>query len=217
MARNKYPEETVNLIIGVSLKLFMEKGYENTSIQDIIDHLGGLSKGAIYHHFKSKEDILNAVGEQVGSENARMLSLIRDDSSLNGYQKLRKIFQTAVTNTNQEKIFAAAPNLMKNSRFLVMQIEEIFKIVVPDYVQPILEEGRADGSIKTDYPKELGEVILLLMNIWMNPLVIETDAESMLRKLHFLDTMLRGMGLELLNEEMFAAFLRYCEFYKVNN
>ena len=52
MARNKYPEETVNLILDVAGRLFMEKGYEHTSIQDIINNLGGLSKGAIYHHFK---------------------------------------------------------------------------------------------------------------------------------------------------------------------
>ncbi|MEI3015026.1 MAG: TetR/AcrR family transcriptional regulator [Ruthenibacterium lactatiformans] len=44
MARNKYPEETVARILDVSLKLFLEKGYENTTIQDIIDALGNLSK-----------------------------------------------------------------------------------------------------------------------------------------------------------------------------
>ncbi|MEG2060074.1 MAG: TetR family transcriptional regulator, partial [Lachnospiraceae bacterium] len=43
MSRNKYPEETVKLILEESLKLFIEKGYESTSIQDIINHLGGLS------------------------------------------------------------------------------------------------------------------------------------------------------------------------------
>ncbi len=47
-------------ILDVALALFFEKGYDNTSIQDIIDGLGGLTKGAVYHHFKSKEDILSA-------------------------------------------------------------------------------------------------------------------------------------------------------------
>ena len=51
MARNKYPEETVTLILDTAQKLFLEKGYEHTTIQDIIDNLGGLTKGAIYHHF----------------------------------------------------------------------------------------------------------------------------------------------------------------------
>ena len=43
MARNKHPEETVNLILDVALALFFEKGYDNTSIQDIIDGLGCLT------------------------------------------------------------------------------------------------------------------------------------------------------------------------------
>ena len=47
LARNKHPEETVNRILDVAYRLFMEKGYEYTSIQNIIDNLGGLSKGAI--------------------------------------------------------------------------------------------------------------------------------------------------------------------------
>ena len=54
MARNKYPEQTVKLILDVSTRLFVEKGYEQTSLQDIINETK-LSKGAIYHHFSSKE------------------------------------------------------------------------------------------------------------------------------------------------------------------
>lgn len=60
MARNKYPELTVEKILEVARRLFFERGYEQTTIQDIVDNLGGLTKGAIYHHFKSKEDIINA-------------------------------------------------------------------------------------------------------------------------------------------------------------
>ena len=55
MARNKYPEVTVEKILEVSQRLFMEKGYDNTTIQDIVNELGGLTKGDMYHHFKSKE------------------------------------------------------------------------------------------------------------------------------------------------------------------
>ena len=53
MARNKYPEQTVEKILDVSQELFLEKGYEQTTIQDIVNHLEGLSKGAINHHFKT--------------------------------------------------------------------------------------------------------------------------------------------------------------------
>ena len=60
MARNKFPEETERRILEVSRRLFTEKGYEHTTIQDIVDALG-MSKGAIYHHFKSKEDIYDRI------------------------------------------------------------------------------------------------------------------------------------------------------------
>ena len=53
MARNKYPEVTVEKILDVSQRLFLEKGYDATTIQDIVDDLGGLTKGALYHHFLS--------------------------------------------------------------------------------------------------------------------------------------------------------------------
>ena len=65
MARNKYPEITEQRILDASLKLFLEKGYEHTTIQDIIDELGDLTKGAIYHHFKSKSEIIEAVMDQL--------------------------------------------------------------------------------------------------------------------------------------------------------
>jgi AcrR family transcriptional regulator len=65
MARNKYPEVTVERILDVSQRLFLEKGYENTTIQDIVDGLDGLTKGAVYHHFKSKEEIMDAVGDRM--------------------------------------------------------------------------------------------------------------------------------------------------------
>ena len=50
MARNKYPEVTVERILDAAQRLFLEKGYDNTTIQDIVDELGGLTKGAVYHH-----------------------------------------------------------------------------------------------------------------------------------------------------------------------
>lgn len=61
MARNKYPEVTVEKILEVAERIFLEKGYDDTTIQNIIDGLGGLTKGAVYHHFKSKEEILDAL------------------------------------------------------------------------------------------------------------------------------------------------------------
>ena len=137
MGRNKYPEETVNLIIEVATKLFTEKGYDHTSLQDIISETK-LSKGAIYHHFSSKEEIFEAMYRRIGNENSEALAKIRDDKKLNGYQKLKAIFKAALTNPNQGIMMTATPCLLENTRFLAMQIRKIYDIVSPYFILPIL-------------------------------------------------------------------------------
>ena len=65
MARNRHPEQTMERILEEASRLFLQKGFEKTSMQDIMDATG-LSKGAIYHHFASKEDILLRIGARMG-------------------------------------------------------------------------------------------------------------------------------------------------------
>ena len=91
MARNKHPEQTLEKIIVTAARLFVEKGYEQTSVQDILDATG-LSKGGLYHHFKSKEQILNAVMQRrIQYVNKRFQELIRDTPGKNAKEKLKKI------------------------------------------------------------------------------------------------------------------------------
>ncbi len=210
MARNKYPEETVRLILDVAQRLFLTKGYEDTSIQNIIDGLGGLSKGAVYHHFKSKEEIFNAVGDRYNEQVIRELKLVRDDPELTGHAKLKKMFCLSLASSERDIVFTIAPNMLENPKLLVMQMREIFWDVVPYYIQPVIEEGVADGSIHTKFPRELSEVITMLTNLWLNPMVIETDVDSMEKRVRFFDLMLKNMGIDLLDEQMLESYRRYC-------
>ena len=89
MARNKYPEVTEERILEAAQRLFLEKGYDNTTIQDIVDQLGGLTKGAVYHHFKSKEEILNAVSDRMFFQN-NPFEAVKRRKDLNGLEKLRE-------------------------------------------------------------------------------------------------------------------------------
>ena len=68
MPRNKYPEKTVERILQTSYYLFTTRGYDNVSIQNIVDELGDITKGAIYHHFKSKDEILSAIFDKLCEE-----------------------------------------------------------------------------------------------------------------------------------------------------
>lgn len=89
MSRNKYPEITVENILEVSQRLFFEKGYDNTKIQDIADELG-MTKGAIYHHFKSKEEIMNTLGDKLFTNN-NPFEIVKKRTDLNGLEKMKNI------------------------------------------------------------------------------------------------------------------------------
>ena len=113
MARNKYPEVTVEKILEVSQRLFIEKGYDNTTIQDIVNELGGLTKGAIYHHFKSKEEIINALGEKLFFDNNPFVT-VQKQKHLNGLQKMREVIKLNHADIGRTELGKQSIPLLKN-------------------------------------------------------------------------------------------------------
>lgn len=216
MARNKHPEETVNLILDVAFRLFMEKGYEHTSIQGIIDHLGGLSKGAIYHHFKSKEDILIAVTDRITAESNRMLAAIRDRCDLNGRDKLKTIFKESICRPVQNDIFTVAPDFHNNPKLLFSLLHDTIDHAAPEYILPIIEQGIADGSIETDYPEQMAELILLAANVWMNHMIFDSSEEESYRKFMVFSQMMKGFGLDIVDSEMLERLQELTSIYQKN-
>ena len=217
MARNKNPEETVNKILDVSYRLFMEKGYEHTSIQEIINNLGGLSKGAIYHHFKSKDDILVAVTERITAESNRLLAAIRNRTDLNGKEKLKAIFKEALKRPVQNQLFTMALDFRNNPKLLSSFLQETVENAAPNYILPIIRQGISDGSIETDYPKELAELIILVANIWTNPMIFNCSAQESYRKFMVFGQMLKGLGLDIVDEEMAERVEELASIYQKNN
>ncbi len=216
MARNKHPEETVSLILDVAARLFLEKGYEHTSIQDIIDNLGGLSKGAIYHHFRSKEDILVAVTEKMTGESNQLLVDIRDQKNLSGKEKLRALLTKSVNRPVQDEIFTVAPNLGTNPRLLFSMMGETITDVAPNYIRPILEQGMADGTIEAEYPLELAELIMLVANFWMNPMVFDDSVEKVRNKTVIFRQLMKGLGLDVVDDELTDRMVELTAIYQKN-
>ncbi len=216
MARNKYPEETVQLILDVAFRLFMKKGYEHTSVQDIIDQLGGLSKGAIYHNFKSKEDILAAVTDQMTRESNQMLAVIRDRSDLNGREKLKAIFSESLNRPVQNDLFTVAPDFQNNPKLLFYFMQDTVKNVAPNYILPIIRQGISDGSIETDYPEQLAELIIFVINIWINPMISGGSADESYRRFQVFGQMMRGLGLDIVDREMLGRVRELASIYQKN-
>ena len=92
MARNKYPEITEARILDTATKLFLEKGWEETTVQDIVDELGDITRGAFYHHFKSKDYIIDAVTTRMFLGN-NPFKAVEESKSLNGLQKIQYVLK----------------------------------------------------------------------------------------------------------------------------
>ena len=202
MARNKYPEVTVERILDVSQRLFLEKGYENTTIQDIVNELGGLTKGAVYHHFKSKEEIMDAVGDRMFTENDPF-NKVMNRSDLNGLQKLKEMIRLNQSDKARADMNIQSLPILKNPRILAGMIEANRNYLSP-YFQKLIEEGNQDGSIHTEYAKEISELIPLLTSVWLAPTVYPSSAEGMLKKFRFIGEMLEKAGLPVLDDEIMS-------------
>ena len=200
MSRVKNPEKTIDLILNVALNLFIENGYENTTIQDIINNLGGLSKGAIYHHFKSKEEIFVGVCQRIEDQNAYYFDKIRDDKNKTGLEKIKSMIKSSYENPNNDAMMAISSKLLRDAKFVNNQIIEIFEVIAPRYIQPMIEQGISDGTIKTEYPKELAEVLILLLNLWISPMLMKATAAEVRKKLKLFQFMMRRIDIELIED-----------------
>ncbi len=203
MPRNKYPEETRKKIVDTAFKLFTKKGYENTSVQDIIDETG-LSKGAIYHHFDSKEAILLTVYETIHSRTiSQMLQLVHSPQ-LNGCEKLKAMFFNSFRDKEHIDFISSMPGLLDNSHFLALYMKMTMEEVAPHIICPILQEGIADGSIKCEHPLETAQAIMALSNIWMNPLIYADTGENLENKVAVLQQILGVFGIQLADSGLAA-------------
>lgn len=205
MARNKYPEETVQKILDVSRRLFREKGYDHTTIQDIVDALG-MSKGAVYHHFKSKEEIMDRLTD-VYYDEIDWFKGIRLDPSLSGMEKLRGILYFLLTDKKKQELDTLMPYSDKdNPRLRTLILDSTMNHSAP-FVAELLEEGIRDGSIQVSRPKELSEMMMILMNIWIG--MYTESREDFLAKVDCYREFCENMGLPVFDDKLKNAFIEY--------
>lgn len=202
MARpvKKTPEKWKADIIGTAKKLFLSKGYEETSITDIMKEVGG-AKGMFYRFFQSKEELMQALGDQMFFEN-NPFEVIKNRTDLNGLQKIRELLVLNQSDTERDNLNVQAIPILKDPRILTAAIEANRRVLTPLWFE-LLEEGRQDGSIKTEYAKELSE-LLPLINFWLMPSVYPATAEEIRHKYHFIVEVLAKMGLPLIDDKTTA-------------
>ncbi len=202
MARpvKKTPEEWEKEILDAAQKLFLQKGYEETSVSDIMNMAGG-AKGMFYRFFESKEEIMHRLGNQLFFQN-NPFEAVRKRKDLNGLQKIRELLVQNRSDEKRNSINMQAVSILKDPHILSAAIEENRRVLTPLWFE-LLMEGKRDGSIRTEYTKELSE-LLPLINFWLLPSVFPATEEEMRHKYRFVMEVLAHMGLPVFDDEMTA-------------
>lgn len=206
--RSNDSKQTIEKILTVSATLFSEKGFDKTSIQDIVDSIG-MSRGAIFHHFKSKEDILDAVIERQLNYTYEMLEqLVNSIDAVNSRERLIKILETLTSDKNVHAIDRIVNTQIKNPQFVIQRIQAgVNKEAL--IFRGIIEQGIADESIETEYPNECAEVFMLLINIWTNPVLFYRNKTETMRRLFFLQHMMRQLGVDIVSDKLIEALMEH--------
>lgn len=200
MARpvKKTPEEWKREIMEAAKSLFVSKGYEETSVLDIMNLAGG-AKGLFYHFFQSKEELMHTLGNQLFFEN-NPFEAVRERNDLNGLQKIKSLLLLNQSDEERNQLNMQAVSILKDTHILAAAVEENRRILTPLW-RELLEEGRQDGSIQTEYARELSE-LLPLVNFWLMPSVFPATNEELLHKYRFVTELFTRMGLPVFDNEI---------------
>src|ERR1700730_14660757 len=151
--------------LDVAQRLIQTKGYEQMSIQDVLDELE-TSRGALYHYFDSKEALLDGVVERFADSGMSVVAPILADPNLPALRKLEKVLGGIASYKAEHKELVLAIMEVWNSDGNALVREKLRRLSAPR-LQPILSavirQGIEEGLIQSDSPEEMARVIVYLL------------------------------------------------------
>ena len=189
-------------ILDAAYELFASKGYDKTSVAEIIK-LAGASKGGFYHHFTSKEEILETITFGYIEQVKKMYDEVLNNSLKIEEKFIESFYQLNSMKLEQVKDWDKIKNLyaFKDNHVLLRKMGEAFEKETMRYYQQLIQRGVDEGRFFTDYPQELAalwgrEVIKFQqMSRWV--LMDRLDQETFFRTLRFNEQLInKQLGLK---------------------
>ncbi|WMT40963.1 TetR/AcrR family transcriptional regulator [Paenibacillus sp. D2_2] len=205
--RKKYTAKEVrNLILDTASVLFIEKGYEQTSISDIVAGLDGLTRGAIYHHFESKYQIIVGIAKRFIPEQD-LLDSIDERDDLSGLERIQNILLETMFNEDITKSTAISLSLLRDPTFISIYNTQICEVLAPK-IEKYINAGNEDGSITVPQPEQMAEIIILLTSTWFIQALFPNTVETFFEKLKAAQYVLKESGVNVISDEVFSTILR---------
>jgi len=154
-------------LLDVAQRLFARNGYDGTSVNQIIGELG-VSKGAFYHYFESKEDLVEALACRFARATAAQTEDQLRDPTMDAFTKLSAFLHTMRRHKieNVHELRATFEPLFRAEN---LQLYEKTQRAVVDVVRPILTriivEGVKERTFDTPEPESAAETIMHLLTM----------------------------------------------------
>lgn len=153
----KKPEERRREIIAAANELFQTKEYEATTMKDVMEAVG-IAKGTIYHYFKSKEDLLEAVVEQTVDEYIAAMQSILDETEGDALKRMQVLITSGNVADEHEQILEQL-HRPGNVGMHTRQLAETISKLAPLYAS-VIQQGCEEGVFQTEHPLECAEFLL---------------------------------------------------------
>jgi len=185
MAKTK--EERRNEIIETAGRLFEEKGYEQTQVQDIVNEIG-VAKGLFYYYFKSKDEVMEELADRYADAIIDAVNKLID-KDISTFDRINRIFQIFIDSAEKKfGIFMGILNV-KNGITHERIFFNVGKKMVPLVTELILS-GNDNGECNCSDPKFITEFLVSgLFNI-MNQISPDEKIDYLKEKLPTIKTMI---------------------------
>lgn len=204
----KSAEERKNEILDVAEQLFAEKGFDNASTNDIIKQIG-IARGTLYHHFSSKEDILDAIVERITRNGIARARAIISNTDMPLQERLTgAVLALNISGEAGEEVYEQIHKPQNALLHQKMQ-ERLLSGVVP-LIATLIEEGNRSGIFESEYPTEAAEMIMIYASAAFDE-HLDLKAEEIEKKgLAFIRHIEKILGAEegILREAIMKIFLR---------
>lgn len=150
----KKPEQRRREILSTSRSLFLKKGYENTTIQNVMTELQ-IAKGTAYHYFRSKEELLEAVVEDMAAEYIGTIENLFNKLQGNALEKLTRLIEASRVISPPLDELHRTDNRSLHARLLAVTLMKL----APLYAR-VIEQGCVEGVFRVEHPLECAEMVL---------------------------------------------------------
>lgn len=176
----KDPEIRRAEIMDASMLLFMEKGYANTTTQDIVDKVN-ISRGLLYYHFKNKEDILYCLVERYSEKLLRDIHVIVNDDDKTAIEKIRAFIDATIIST--DNVSAEGTELqktvdLKENRYMLDKLSHKLIEKLTIYFERIINQGISEKVFSVKYPSETAKFLMTAYVFVSNNIGIKTSKKE---------------------------------------